>query len=250
MRTLGLMMSRRWIFASTLATVGLSGACGPADEPDGGADETGASAASETGSEPTASTTASDEADTGTAGNGSTGGTGGTGLGGACEGALADSFDAWQAARDGAGGTYTFTIVDQIVIADYCTSETYLACDTVTTLEVSGGEVVARSFTSAPAEDTPAEDCPAAYEETATDLGTHADGHPVETIDDVYTECCDLVQMQGGYHTSYEGDYEPDDVVVTVGGDAFLERCTAQYCDDCGCSGGPTFSVGSITLGG
>lgn len=172
--------------------------------------------------------------------------TGFMGLGGACEGALSDSFVSWQIARDDLGGSYTYSVDDVIVVADPCRGEEYLACDTSTSIVVDGGQVVRRSFSSTPTEGTAPQDCPAAYSEMGAALGTHEDGFPAVVFEDVYAECCDLVQMQGGYHTDYRGDYEPGDVVVTLGDGNLLVSCTAMYCDDCGCTGGPTWSIDAV----
>lgn len=249
---LGLDRSRLRIFSVvSLGSLGLLGACGPGDDAQPGADETGAatSAATEDGPDPTTTgTTAGASAGETTIGSSTGETTGAMGLEGACAGALSDSYLQWQAARDAAPGEYTFTIIDELVFADLCRSEVYLACETTTTISVEDGQVVARSFNATPREGTPPEDCPEAFNELGADIGTHADGYPATTFDGVYTECCDLVQAQGGYHTGYDDEYLPGDVVVTFGAENYVESCTARYCDDCGCSGGPTWRVDGITL--
>ncbi|MEX1366960.1 MAG: hypothetical protein AB1Z98_27785 [Nannocystaceae bacterium] len=181
---------------------------------------------------------------------GTEGGTAGVGLGGVCEGGLSDSYLAWETARDGASNDYSFVMRDTIVHADFCSGEVYIACETATTLTVEGGVVVARSFEATPAsEDTPPEDCPEPYTESGDELGSHADGYMLATLDDVYLSCCDMAQMQGGYQVGYGEGYDPGDVVVELHEDSLLRSCTTQYCDDCGCSGDVGISIESIDLG-
>ncbi len=180
--------------------------------------------------------------------SGTTGGGGQLG-GGVCQGALEDSYAAWETARDAAANTYSLTMTETMVIADFCGGDVYVACDTTTVLEVSGGEIVSRTFTAAPSSnDTAPEDCPAGYVEAGDALGSNINGYPLRTVEDVYQACCDLASMAGGYALDYE-DYLPGDAVVFIGDDSLLQGCTVQYCDDCGCDGGAVHTVSSIAFG-
>lgn len=177
--------------------------------------------------------------------------TAGSGLGGVCEGPLSDSWLTWAEARDEASSTYSFTMAETQVYADFCSGEIYVACRTSTTLGVVDGEVVSRTFEATPnSEDTTPEDCPEAYEETGEALGSHAEGYPVRTIDEVYQGCCDMALMQGGYYTSYDDEgWLPGEVLVSIGDDALLTGCSTQYCDDCGCDDGTHIVISDISLG-
>ena len=212
---------------------------GPAD---GGGSESSAEGTDEAGSGGSETSAAGTE-------TGDSGTTGTSGIGGACEGGLANSFTTWEAMRDGVDGTYSFTMNGSVVINDHCSvDDVYIVCDLVTTLDVENNVVVGRSLAVTPMGDATADDCPEPYAESGEELGSHSDGYGIATVDDVYASCCDLAEMQGGYHLEYGDGYRPGDVAVTLDDDGLLERCTTQYCDDCGCSGSVGIHVGQISL--
>ena len=235
-----------------LACTVFAAGCGPST----GDGETGASASGtgETGSTgPAETATSSTGGSTTRPGTSSPADTGSssssTGTEGLCGGELGDSRAAWETARDAAANSYAFVVPETLVLEDFCSGEVYLACSTRTSFLVEDGIIVARTFTATPTGDATADDCPESYEETDADLGSHEHGFMLITVDGVYDRCCDLVEDAGGYLTeNSDDDYLPGDVFITFSTDGFLASCSTEYCDDCGCDGGPGIDLTDVSF--
>jgi len=163
-----------------------------------------------------------------------------------CAGALSDSWNDWD---DTGANAYTFAVTEVNILADLCDGEVNLACTLRTEFTVAGGAVTGRTLVVTPSDDiTDPTDCPEPYVEVGDEVGSHADGFSPSTIPDVYQECCDLADQQGGYFTDYEDGWDVGDLIIEFENDGMISACSTRYCDDCGCDGGIDYTISDIVL--
>jgi len=120
----------------------------------------------------------------------------------------------WEAQRDGACGSYVFTLE----------SQSWTGYALGTTMFVEQGQVVRRIIDITPAPDT---DQDYTYiDEECADVGASDEGHRVRTLDDLYDECEDVLQR----------DPTENEIVFETDRNGIVSRCYSinDFCaDDC-----------------
>jgi hypothetical protein len=130
---------------------------------------------------------------------------------------LDDSRARWEERRDSIGGTYAY----------HRTSPGWIPFGATTRFEVRANAVVERSYEARDASGQPK----TTWTETGAALGSHPEGDPVKTVDQLYDEC---------ERTVLTVDEDKNDVHVRYDDDGFLVTCTYS---EKGRSDGPTYGV-------
>lgn len=133
---------------------------------------------------------------------------------------LAESRALWDEAAAAHGDSYTYSRV----------TRSFIGFEFATTFVVEGGVVVERHYESKHVDGGDV----TTWSETGADLGSHSQGHPIATVDELYAQCETEVLVQ-----------DEDENFMNLGFDdaGFLRVCTytPRLCQD-DCSRGPVIA--------